>query len=304
MSFDKNSKIVIMGPGSVGMLIAAKLTLCGYSPTLYHYDDKKAMNLSGNIKLIEYDSLKSLPINAAVTADKTVFSSADLVIICVKSYSTESAAEILSEHLKTDAKILTLQNGLTARPTLLQYFRHANLYSATTSLGSIKKDDFTVLETGNGITTIEDKTGADSIADIFLSSGIGVAMTDNISSAIWQKAAINCAINPLGALLNKRNGELAADSELLSLMTAIANEVARVGEKLGVDVPKNGWKNKLSYICSQTKDNCNSMWQDLNNDKQTEIDALNGAVAAYAKSSDTRAVLNKTMTILIKSKSR
>lgn len=56
-------------------------------------------------------------------------------------------------------------------------------------------------------------------------------------AVIWGKLVINAAINPLSALFNLRNGELADHPEARNLMNQIIDEVLKVAQAKGIELP-------------------------------------------------------------------
>jgi len=297
---NKTPVIAIIGGGSIGSLVGCKLHTSGYDPFILDRNPERANKISHKLEFEGIDNSEKVVVPIRVTADKQMLSNADIAIICVKSYDLPAVIDVLDEYLPKKSIILTLQNGLLARSSLMSNFAVERVYSATATIGANKINDFLVKETGKGIITLENKEHSPDIADIFLQSGFSVTISDNIDVAIWEKAALNCAINPLGAILKLKNGELIKNPELVELMIAIAEEVVMVAIKSGIPMPKRNYEQYIIDICTKTAGNYNSMCQDILNDKRTEIDALNGAVVNIAKITQTNAVLNKTIATLIR----
>jgi 2-dehydropantoate 2-reductase len=100
----------------------------------------------------------------------------------------------------------------------------------------------------------------------------------NLQSLTWGKLAINCAINPLTALLRVPNGELLNRPEALSLMDSAANEVAAVAGAKGIKLPFANVAQRAREVAYATASNRSSMFQDILRGAPTEVDAINGAV--------------------------
>ena len=113
-------------------------------------------------------------------------------------------------------------------------------------------------------------------------SGIATRVTTAIDALVWGKLAVNCSANPLTALEGCRNGELLADPDGRARLRAAAREVGDVAAALGIALAEDP-ADAAVRACEATSGNRSSMLQDVTRGARTEIDALNGAVAAAAR---------------------
>ena len=299
MDFMTKSKIAVVGAGSVGSLVALRLFECGNDVFLYDYNPVRAEKISQQLELLPLGEDEPKKMRIHVLSDKDRLREANIAVVAVKSYSLLSVIELLKEVLNPDCLIVTLQNGLSVRPLFLESFDSSRVYSAVTNIGANKLSDTLVKETGQGITYLEKKEYSAAISSLLANSGFTVELAEDISRIIWQKAAINCAINPLGAILQLKNGALAENTELLTLMSDIAGEVEEVARAAGHDISQD-WTRTLAEICVKTAENYNSMAQDVQRGKKTEIDALNGAVCKTAEKLSLKAPLNSAFAALVR----
>ncbi len=121
------------------------------------------------------------------------------------------------------------------------------------------------------------------LVDLVRRAGIPVEGTASIRTEIWGKTMYNCALNPLGALMNVPYGHL-AEPHAWAIIGAIVAEVYAVAEAEGVAL---AWPDPASYLAflastqlPNTAGHHSSMLQDLARGRPTEIDFMNGAIAA------------------------
>ncbi|HXH04441.1 MAG TPA: 2-dehydropantoate 2-reductase, partial [Candidatus Competibacteraceae bacterium] len=103
-----------------------------------------------------------------------------------------------------------------------------------------------------------------------------VQKDDDIKTRLWHKLAINCAINPLTALLGCRNGELLDLPGERRVLRIICEEAAQVMAAEGIIGDAEELYARVCIIIEATADNYSSMLQDLRAGRSTEIDYLNG----------------------------
>ncbi len=104
-------RIAVMGAGAVGGYFGAKLGAAGHEVVFIargkHLDAMRRTGLrvdSPHGELRVSDSL--------FTSNPAEFGTADLVLFCVKSYDTETAAKALAPLIGDTTMILSLQNGI------------------------------------------------------------------------------------------------------------------------------------------------------------------------------------------------
>jgi 2-dehydropantoate 2-reductase len=117
---------------------------------------------------------------------------------------------------------------------------------------------------------------------------------------VWGKLLINAAINPVAALAGVTNGEVAARPALRALAARVAAEVEAVARARGITLPYADAMEATLETARGTADNRCSMLQDLDAGRQTEIDYLNGAIAAATEGCAVAAPANLAIAALIR----
>jgi 2-dehydropantoate 2-reductase len=286
------------------MLYAARLALVGISVLLLDYRPERAaaMQASG-LRLTDETGTRAVSMRC--TTDPTALAEVDVAIILVKAHQTEDAASVLADHLSHEAVALTLQNGLGNIEVLEAHLGRDRVLGGTTTQGAAVLEPGAVHDTGSGVTTL----GAMSpsalphvrpIAEALAGAGFAVSVAGDVAVAIWSKAILNAALNPVAALTRLRNGELAEHEESLALMTAAAREAHAIARKHGIAVPATDWRTRLTAVCRATAANTNSMLADLRHGRRTEIDAINGAIVRIADLHNRTAPVNRTLWYLVK----
>src|ERR1700674_3817938 len=103
-------KVAVMGAGAVGSFFGGMLARAGADVTLIARGAHlEAMQKDG----LFIDSIhfqEKVPVKAS--ADPSAVHGAQLVLFCVKSLDTDTAARSIAPHLSPGAVLLTLQNGV------------------------------------------------------------------------------------------------------------------------------------------------------------------------------------------------
>ena len=210
---------------------------------------------------------------------------ADLVLVLVKSHRTGAIAGVAARCSSPHGTILTLQNGLGHLETLEGAGGTGRVAIGVTTNGA------TVIAPGEvrffaGRTTLGEEAATRScivrLAAILREGGLETAVSAAIESVVWSKLAVNCSANPLTALRGCRNGELVADPSGREELCAAAREVGAVAAARGIALEDDPAALAVR-ACETTAGNRSSMLQDVARGARTEIDALNGAVAAEAR---------------------
>lgn len=163
---------------------------------------------------------------------------------------------------------------------------------ATTTEGAYLTGDDGVVHAGHGHTYIGDLNNqhtelAEQLAQTLSQAGLTATAVDDIRQRLWQKLAVNAAINPLVALNGVRNGEL-RDEAYAGRVVAVVKEVAAIMLAEGIEPPNNGqgeaaWLALVWQVIDNTANNKASMLQDVEAKRPTEREAILGPLIESAE---------------------
>jgi 2-dehydropantoate 2-reductase len=148
-----------------------------------------------------------------------------------------------------------------------------------------------------GYTLIENHERSARIAELFTKAGLEGRISRNIAADVWHKLVINCVVNPITAILGCDVGGI-VNPQLDPLKQLVIDECLAVATTQGVSLEPG----LLEEIDDRFRPshNINSMLQDLRRGRATEIDYLNGAVAALGAQSGIDCPVNAALTEIIK----
>jgi 2-dehydropantoate 2-reductase len=193
---------------------------------------------------------------------------------------------------------LTLQNGLGNAQLL-----GPKACPGTTAEGATLLGPGLVLPAGSGPTYA---AAPEWVIDLFQRAGFEAhrCNVEESDAYLWGKLAVNCAINPLSALLQVKNGELLHCPEAANLMNRAALECAEIARAKGIHLPFDDVTAHVHQVATQTADNKSSMLQDIMRGARTECDAINGAVVREGRIAGLPTPVNEILWQLVRSKER
>ncbi|MFT4041400.1 MAG: 2-dehydropantoate 2-reductase, partial [Thermomicrobiales bacterium] len=206
---------------------------------------------------------------------------ASFVLILVKSYDTASAVARIAPYLHRDATVVSLQNGLGNVERIRQALPAGQIVlGGVTTQAARRVSPGLVLHTGEGLTYIgyrsdAEQACAESLVALLNAAGMPAVVTDELNHAVWQKLAINSAINGPTAIAKVANGDILRSPHLLLAAEELANESARIALANGVRLEKITLT--LHETLQATASNRSSMLQDIEANRRTEVDAIYGA---------------------------
>ncbi|MBP8128624.1 MAG: ketopantoate reductase family protein [Candidatus Hydrogenedentes bacterium] len=268
-------KVAIIGPGAMGCLFAARLTRAGIRTFLVDYQNDRAARLNENGVWIEEEG-------GVWTTKPEVMTSVppgvNLVIVMTKAYATGRL------RFPPDVPILTLQNGLGNVETLCSMVGSARVLVGVTSEGSTLLGEGRVRHAGVGTTRLGAWTSSDPEPPVaaLRKAGFDVEATEAPGQLVWEKVAINAAINPITAILNVPNGTILDIREARQLMRDLVVEAAKVASTEGYRFGQSLIE-AAEDVCRATASNISSMLQDVRAGKPTEIDAISGEILRRAQ---------------------
>jgi 2-dehydropantoate 2-reductase len=271
-------KILLVGTGALATFFAARLSKAGHAITMLGTWKAGLDALAtGGARLVDSAGIEhAFPVLA--TSRPAECQGATHALVLVKAWQTERAALQLSQALTADGLAVTLQNGLGNRETLAAHLGARRAALGVTTTGATLLGPGLVRAGGDGTVSIEYHPSLPELESALRSAAFDVRIVDDADSLIWGKLVVNAAINPLSALLRVPNGELLSRPSARELMTALANEAARVAFAEGVTLPFADPVQAAEDVARRTAANHSSMFQDVRRAAPTEIEAICGAI--------------------------
>jgi 2-dehydropantoate 2-reductase len=294
--------IAVMGAGAVGCYFGGMLARAGAHVTLIgrpqHVD---AMNRNG--LLLESKQVQGfVPVSAST--DVAAIRDAQLVLLCVKTLDTESAATALAPHLADGALVLSFQNGVD-NVDRIHAATGVDAVPAVVYVGAEMAAPGHVKHTARGdlvIGNLLKRRASDlpRLAELFVNAGVPCRISDNIEGELWTKLAMNCAYNPISALTRSRYGRIVGNSMTRELLRRTTEEIIAVANAAGVRLSVSNLLDAVYALGAGMLDTLSSTAQDLERGKRTEIDSLNGYVVRRGAELGIDTPVNQTLHALIK----
>ncbi|NCO59287.1 MAG: 2-dehydropantoate 2-reductase [Deltaproteobacteria bacterium CG_4_8_14_3_um_filter_51_11] len=294
--------ILVVGPGAMGCLFAARLKDAGNNVALLDYREQRAATISRQGVIVE-DGGRSTSVNVPAFAEGTAFSP-EVIIVFVKSAQTNDAALNASRWALPDSIVLTLQNGLGNLETLQHIFGKERVTAGITAEGGTLLGTGHVRHAGRGETIIGLLPGKEAeiehIATALNSAGFCARTIEKVEGLIWGKLLVNVGINALAAITRLTNGDLPETQPLRPIMRDAVEEAMEVVRAKGIQLPYDDPMEKVLEVCRATSTNIASMLQDVLRERKTEVDAINGAIVREATALGIGSPVNRTLSGIIR----
>lgn len=289
-------KIAVMGAGAVGCYYGGMLARAGHEVVLIgRAQHMQAVRRDG--LLLDTQTFRGY-VPMAASTDAASVSGALLVLCCVKSTDSDSAATEMAPHLAPGALVLSLQNGVD-NATRLQSRLACRVAPAVVYVASAMAGPGHLKHHGRGELVIGGADATPELVALFADAGVPVQLSDNVTGALWAKLILNCAYNALSAITQIPYGRLIQGEGVEDLMRDVVDECLAVAGAEGVSVPSDIW-DAVMGIARTMPNQLSSTAQDLARGKSSEIDHINGYVLRRGAAHGIPTPVNRTLHALVR----
>jgi 2-dehydropantoate 2-reductase len=274
--------IAILGAGAIGQLLCHQLLQAGERVAFIGRDPAPTKDISLGISLnisLEFCPLKGPEQRYRVPLmDRAQLGQLRLLLVCVKAHQVVDALTPLLNELDEGCQLVLLHNGMGPHLALSPLIAGRSLTLGTTSQGALRQSPWHTRQTGTGLTQLGHFQGpklSPEFKALLLEAIPGSEWVDDILPCLWQKLAVNAAINPLSAIHDCPNGALAAP-EFAGEIAAVIDELLCVAAADGITLERTALLERVYSVIALTAGNYSSMVQDLRHGRMTEIDSING----------------------------
>ncbi len=309
-------QVIIIGSGAVGLGLGSCLIKTGVDTTFIAGEKTiDALNTKGLFRSGIFGEFHAAPerFTAGVDPGQMSLTPCDYILVCTKSNHVEAAVKTLAGNqviFKKNTKIIHFQNGWGNAEKFLACFPETTIYSGRVITGFTRPEPNHVK-----VTVHADAVHVGSLFGRPLEpvlplcravndGGIPCMAWQDIEKDLWAKMLYNCALNPLGAILNVPYGKLADHPHTRQLMDRIIEEVFAVMKAAGYETH---WTTADEYkktfydtLIPPTAGHKSSTLQDLVSGKKTEIETLTGEIIHLAEKKGINVPSNRMLFNLIR----
>lgn len=310
-------KIVVVGAGAIGGYAGGHMARGGEDVTLIdpwpdHVDhmNRHGIRLDG-VTTQECCTVPVKAIHLTQVQELSKGKPVDIAFICVKSYDTEWATAMISQYLAPDGFVVSLQNCMNEE-TVARVAGPARTVGCIASVlaaelvgpGHVQRnvplggEEHTAFRVGELHGRITDRVL--EVAQLLRNADSAKA-TSNLWGERWSKLTVNAMRNGLSAATGLSGKERDSNPKTRDISLRLGAESIRVGWALGYQLEKiagldaqiyvdavDGNKGAIDtvgkefdrQVAQRSDDQRPSMGQDMRKGRRTEIELINGLVAA------------------------
>tara|TARA_R110002153_G_scaffold82249_8_gene207692 strand:- start:1241 stop:2293 length:1053 start_codon:yes stop_codon:yes gene_type:complete len=321
----KQSQHLVFGAGLIGCYLGGVLSYLGLNTRLVCRPVIKN-KLQQGIKLTDY--LEHVSSNIALQFAEQLESGPpvsetspiDFLWLTVKCTGIEQAVRDIAPFVSANTVILCCQNGLGSEALLKTHFANNQVLRVMVPFNVVELKPGHYHRGSQGSLTLEyspsTQASIEALAKVLQCDFLPVALSQNMSALLWAKLQLNLgnSINaladiPVKAMLQQRGYRL--------VIARLMRELLAVTDALSISLPKvtslpAHWLPRVlslpDFLFARVANSMlavdpnvrTSMWWDVSQGKETEIDFLNGAIVEQAELLGLQTPANKKIIELIK----
>ena len=296
----------VVGAGPVGCIVAAflakgghEVTLCDVIPELV----KPA--LDPGIIIEGAENLQVKVTNTCTAIDELANNPPEVIFVTVKANANSLIASALESFHKEGMYVVSWQNGIDTESVFADALGAKPAMRAVVNYGCGLAGPAHVRmpfhHPPHYIQELDPEStpAAVSIAEALTKCGLTTEHTDQILSMVWRKGVLNACMNPVCAVTGMTMARVMTDPIVFQIVDALIKECVKVARANEIDLGWNFYPQAIEYM-SKAGDHKPSMLMDIENNRRTEVDFINGKFVEYGEQAGIETPYNITLRALVK----
>lgn len=305
-------KVAVFGAGSIGCYVGGQLAAGGLDVTLLGRDRFKADIDAHGLTLTHYerDPIVLSPEDIRFVTDPADICDCDVIIVCVKSQDSLSAAETLSKVAKDGSLIISFQNGVSNPAVLRDKLARQTVLGGVVpfNVTSTQAGQFHCGTEGDLIVQMTEDPRLGILNEAFDKAGQGLKLAPDIEAVQWGKLLVNLnnALSALsGGTLHAGLSQKDYRQALALMMEEGIDVLAGAGIKPAqfgkaspeqtikiLRLPNFLFRIVMNMILKIDRTARSSMLDDLELGRSPEVDYLQGEIVSLAERTGQSAPIN------------
>ena len=291
-----------MGSGGVGGFFGGLLAHAGHDVTF--------IARGAHLEALRRDGLRienaGRGINIHVpqvraTDDPASAGVADIVVISVKLWDTETTARAIKPMVGPHTGVLSLQNGVVKDEILRREFPAAQVMGGVAYVATHISRPGVIDQVGTmQRVVVGEYDGRESerarwLVDNLAAAGVAAELSTDVRRAIWEKYVFLVGLSATTTTIRKPLGGVRANPRSRALLLGVMREVVAVGRAHGVALPADFAEARLAFADTLPEDMTSSMHHDLERGNRLEVEWLSGGVVTLGEQVGVDTPLNRAV---------
>lgn len=294
-------KIAVMGSGGVGGFYGGRLAHAGYDVSFVargaHLEAMREHGLR-----IENETQGDIVIPRVKVTDRPeTIGPVDLVLIAVKLWDTEAAAQAVKPIVGPNTAVLSLQNGVIKDDILRSVFGNKAVVGGVGYVATHIGRPGVIQQTGalqrvvigeyDGRRSERIKT----LHQALTRAGVQAEISDDIRRTLWEKYAFLVGLSGTTTTMRVPIGPIRENPQTRAFLYELIRETVAVGRAHGVNLPADYAERRLEFADTLPADMSSSMHYDLEHGNPLEVPWLSGGVVKLGKPVDVPTPMNRAV---------
>ena len=293
-------RIVIMGAGALGGYFGARLAAAGNDVAFVARGAHlAAINEQG---LRVQSALGNLHLrDVTATDDPATLEPADIVIVGVKLWDLEAAAQAVKPLLRDGTAVVSFQNGVSKDETLARILGPQAVIGGVAQIGVVITSPGVIVHTGTmaklivGELNNQRSTRIEALLAACTNAGIDMEIAADIKLSTWQKFAFLVPMAACTASMRSTIGPIRDNPRTRGFFRDVMAEVVAVARAAGIDLGADFIDKRMAFVGGMPAAFTASMQGDLSRGNRLELPWLSGAVVELGERLGVAAPLNRAV---------
>ncbi len=296
----------VIGAGPVGCIVAAFLASGGFEVTLCDVvPDLLKPTLDPGIIIEGAADMRQKVAKTCKNIDELADHDPDVIFITVKANALPLIASAIEGFYHEGMYIVSWQNGIDTELELAKILGKVPVMRAVVNFGcSLVGPAHVRMPFHHPPHYLQELDPASShaarvLAGTLTNCGLPTEHTDQIVSMVWRKTVMNASMNPVCAATGLTMSRVMNDPIVYQIVDALVKECLTVSRANEITLGWDFYPYAMEYM-RNAGDHKPSMLMDIEANRRTEIDFMNGKFVEYGKQAGVETPYNRTMWALVK----
>ena len=273
-------RVLVVGAGGVGGYFGARLARAGVSVTfLARGAHLEAIQRHGLRVRSSADGEWTVKVDA--TGDAQRLAPADVVLFCVKSFDTQTAAEAIAPAIGPETAVVSLQNGVDNEEALGHVLGPGHAVGGVAWVFAAIESPGVIVHRLGGRLAFGELDGHPSprlerLQAAFTSAGVAAEVSKDITRVLWEKYLLIGAQAGMTALTRAPIGVIRSTAETWLMYRRLVEELAALGLASGVRLAPDVVDSIVRDAGALAPTVFSSLHTDLTQGRRLELEALHG----------------------------